>query len=202
MNRLITSTLLFVGLCLIGQGFYMDVKAKLAQVLIDSSWNNRNPNSIPPKPWKWADTRAIAQLQVPRLNQSLYIMQDDSGESLAFGPGYMPASAPISGNGHTVIAGHRDSHFEFLKDIELGDHIFTENHHSIKQHYRVIDRQIIDVRNQQIPLFDHAQLTLITCYPFEDFIPGGPLRLIIHAEPIFMHELTSNIGTAQAFGAN
>lgn len=194
MKHVFSSLLFLTGALLFGQGIYMDAKAKLSQILISSSWESRSLNTPPPKPWWWADTRAIAELQVPRLNKSLFVMQDDSGESLAFGPGYMPASAPVSGNGHTIIAGHRDSHFAFLKDIVVGDLILTENYHSIKQHYRVTKRQIIDVREQQIPLFDFAQLTLVTCYPFDDVIPGGPLRLIIHAELIVVTDLASNIG--------
>ena len=115
---------------------------------------------------------------MPRLKETVYVMQDDSGESLAFGPGHMPASARPSEQGHVVIAGHRDSHFEFLKNIQIGDLVLTKNNQSSEKKYRVKELIIIDVRNQEIPLFEHDQLTLITCYPFEDFIPGGPLRLV------------------------
>ena len=171
----------------------MDVKAEVAQWLISSSWEDRSNNDLPVKPWWWADTRAVAQLDVPRLNETLYVMQDDSGESLAFGPGHMPASAPLSQDGHVVISGHRDSHFSFLKDIQVGDLIITENHLSNKQHYRVTHSFIIDTREQEIDLYEHTQLTLITCYPFEDFIPGGPLRLVVNAEPVNDAQFVSRV---------
>ena len=50
--------------------------------------------------------------------------------------------------------------------------------------YRVVELKIINTEDQEISLFDYSHLTLITCYPFEDFILGGPLRLIVHAEPV------------------
>ena len=184
MKRVITPILLGLGLFFLSQGLYMDVKAEVAQMLIATSWNDRAKNEAPVKPWHWADTRVIASLEVARLKQSVYVMQDDSGESLAFGPGHMPASAPPSADGHVVIAGHRDSHFAFLKNIKVGDVISTENYQSQTLQYRVTELFIIDSTEEQIPLYDEAMLTLITCYPFDDFIPGGPLRLIVNAEPI------------------
>ena len=184
MKRLVVTLMMCTGLFLFGQGFYMEVKAEVAQVLIAASWHNRTPDSPPTRPWWWADTKVIAKLDVPRLKETVYVMQDDSGESLAFGPGHMPASARPSEQGHVVIAGHRDSHFEFLKNIQIGDLVLTKNNQSNEKKYRVKELIIIDVRDQEIPLFEHDQLTLITCYPFENFIPGGPLRLVVHAEPL------------------
>jgi len=184
MQRLITSIMMLGGIFLVGQGVYMDAKAKIAQVLISSSWESRTLYSAPAKPWWWADTRVIARMDVPRLKETVYVMQDDSGESLAFGPGHMPASDTPSGNGHVVIAGHRDSHFGFLKDIKVGDLISTENNQANKKRYRVTEVTVINSNEQEILLLEDSQLTLITCYPFDDFIPGGPLRLIVNAEPV------------------
>ena len=184
MKKLIIPITMAFGLFLMGQGLYMDAKAKVAQMLISSSWESRSKDSPVSKPWSWADTHVIARMDVPRLQEIIYVMADDSGESLAFGPGHMPASAQPSGDGHVVLAGHRDSHFEFLKNIKVGDLINTENVHANKKQYRVTELEIINVNEQEIPLLDYSQLTLITCYPFEDFIPGGPLRLVVHAEPV------------------
>lgn len=180
--------LLISGVYLFSQGIYMDVKAKVAQVLISFSWNQRVDDRPPTKPWWWADTRAIAKLEVTRLNQILYVMQDDSGESLAFGPGHLSQSAKPTENGHVMIAGHRDSHFKFLQDLKLGDTIDTSNYTTQSKRYRVNNISIIDSSKQQLNLLDQDQLTLITCYPFDDFIPGGPLRMIVHAQPIDIFE--------------
>ena len=52
--------------------------------------------------------------------------------------------------------------------------------------YRIVERRVIDTRSEQVMLHPEANLlTLITCYPFEDWTPGGPLRLIVTAEKRF-----------------
>ncbi|MBX2847564.1 MAG: class GN sortase [Acidiferrobacterales bacterium] len=184
MSRFILIGLWSLGILLLSKGFYMDVKANVAQVLISSSWDRRTEDRPPPKPWWWADTRPIAKLEVPRLQQTLFVMQDDSGESLAFGPGHLPQSAKPNELGHVIIAGHRDSHFAFLKDIAIGDVIKTSNYQVEPKSYQVTEIYIIDSSQEQLNLIDDDQLTLITCYPFDDFLPGGPLRMIVHAEPL------------------
>jgi len=159
MRRLIIISLWVVGCGLLSQGIYMDAKAKLAQWLISSSWENRSQNSPATKPWWWADTKVIARLDAPRLNKTLYVMQNDSGESLAFGPGHMPASAKVQ--------------------------------------YRVTDIEIIDSSKQEIDLFNHSHLTLVTCYPFDSVVPGGPLRFIVHAEPVEPTQLAVSTATPE-----
>lgn len=184
VHSLVTTTLLVGGVLLLSQGFYMNAKAKLSQILIETSWQQRAAGSPPPKPWWWADTKAVAQLVIPRLNKTLYVMQDDSGESLAFGPGHMNASAPLASNGHVMIAGHRDSHFEFLRNLNVGDEINTTKFNLSSKRYKVDNIYVIDSSKHDLQLYAHGQLTLITCYPFDDFVPGGPLRLVVDATPI------------------
>lgn len=184
MSRFLLVALLVVGAFLLSQGLYLEVKARLAQVLIASSWEASTADRPPPKPWWWADTRPIAKLEVPRLHKSVYVMQDDSGESLAFGPGHMPSSALPGNAGHVAISGHRDSHFEFLKDIQVGDIITTTRYDSASKRYRVVEAQIIDTQQQSLSLETDDRLTLITCYPFDGLVPGGSLRYVLNAEEI------------------
>lgn len=187
-RRFLIAALWVIGALLLSQGLYMDAKAKAAQALIAMSWGHshsqRGGDLPPPKPWWWADTRAIAKMSVPRLNKHLYIMQDDSGESLAFGPGHLPASAKPSNIGHVMIAGHRDSHFNFLRKVRVGDVIETQNYRGQKKSYQIQNLHIIDSDKQGIELLDSDHLTLITCYPFDSFVPGGPLRFLVEAEII------------------
>ncbi len=183
-TRLITNALFLGGAVLLIQGLYMDVKASIAQGLIAYSWQQRTAVSPPPKPWWWADTNAIAKLKVSRLEKEVFIMQDDSGESLAFGPGHLTQSANISTSGHVMIAGHRDSHFEFLQDLQVGDVVETIRYDSLTTRYRIRTLRILDSSKEQLLRHDDERLTLITCYPFNDFIPGGPLRYIVDAERV------------------
>ncbi len=51
------------------------------------------------------------------------------------------------------------------------------------QKFQVNDINIIDVNKQDISLDDHhAALKLITCYPFDALVAGGPLRYVVTAE--------------------
>lgn len=184
MSRFLLAALWVVGACLLGQGLYMDAKAKLAQVLIATSWERSSAGRPPPKPWWWADTRPIAKLEVPRLHKTVYVMQDDSGESLAFGPGHLRSSAAPSAPGHVAIAGHRDSHFEFLQDLEIGDTIQTTHFNAEQKRYRVVAVDIIDTNQESVAFQSGNRLSLITCYPFNGFVPGGSLRYILHAQEI------------------
>lgn len=192
MNALITRSLfvalITVGALSFGKGSYLQVKAILAQWLIEQTWSERLVGEMPKTPWSWADTNVVAMLKVPALNQTRYVMSSDSGQSLAFGPGHLRASSLPSQHGHSVIAGHRDSHFSFLNEIRIGDWITTENYHSQIARYRVIDIQIIDTREQQIPIYDRDLLTLVTCFPFDETIAGGPLRYLVLAEKTTGHK--------------
>lgn len=179
---IIINALFLGGAVLLCQGIYMDTKAIIAQGLIAHSWQQRTADKPPPTPWWWADTNAIGKLNVARLDTELFVMRDDSGESLAFGPGHLSASANISGSGHVMIAGHRDTHFSFLQQLELGDIIETTNADSITTRYQIKRISVLDSSTDELLAYQQDRLTLITCYPFDGFIPGGPLRYIVDAQ--------------------
>lgn len=184
MSRFLLAALWVLAALLLGQGVYMEAKAKLAQILISSSWEQRSGDRPPPKPWWWADTRAIATISAPRLDKTVYVMQDASGESLAFGPGHISASAPPASDGHVMIAGHRDSHFAFLQDVRVGDVIETSDYQAHTKRYQVREVVVIDSEHEAMYLNDANQLSLITCYPFSERVPGGSLRYIVNADEI------------------
>lgn len=189
INSKLGLVLFISGAILLAHAFYMDAKAKLAQILIAHSWalsaNGSHTQEFTPKPWWWADTRVIAKLDIPRLQKTLYVMQDDSGESLAFGPGHLPGSARPSQSGHVMLAGHRDSHFAFLESLTVGDLIHTTNLQGKHKTYRIEQTQLFNINTDQLYKLDDDLLSLITCYPFDGLVPGGPMRYIVHARPVF-----------------
>lgn len=182
MKRITFLLLIAAGTLSLGKGSYMQAKAVLAQWLIEQTWSKRKAGHAPETPWARADMSVVAKLEVSGLKKTLYVMNSDSGQALAFGPGHLPASPLPGDTGHSVVAGHRDSHFEFLDEVQLGDWINTENYRSETARYQVVDTQIIDTRVQQIPIYDNDYLTLVTCYPFDDLVAGGPLRYLVLAE--------------------
>ncbi len=177
--------LLLTGAALITKGGYIKLKANLASLLIESSWVVRESGSEPIKPWPWADTSAIARIMMPRLGISHLVMKDASGESLAFGPGSMRPEVLLAGSGHSVIAGHRDTHFKFLSDLLPGDRIELENFSGQYQTYQVARTRVMDVRHGDLVLdIDVSGVTLITCWPFDAITPGGPLRYVVETVPV------------------
>src|SRR5690606_37349369 len=91
----------------------------------------------------------------------------------------------LPGAGMSVIGGHRDTHFRFLKNIEVGDRLTLQLANSNFLHYRIDRTEVVDINRQ--PLFiapDTRSLVLVTCYPFDALNPNGPLRLLVWAEPL------------------
>ena len=82
-----------------------------------------------------------------------------------------------------MIAGHRDTHFRFLKAIQPGEIIHLQPVTGDTLIYEVIETKIVHEREVEY-LFStqEEKLTLITCYPFDAIRPGGPLRYLVIAK--------------------
>ena len=177
-----------IGLWLCFSGGYIHAKAYLAQYLLERSWHQRVSHQHPDvtfKPWPWADTHPVAKIAFPRLNWSAIILHGASGEALAFGPGHMSHSVLPGDVGNSVIAGHRDTHFRTLKLLRVGDRIEIERPGNGTKAFVVSATWIVDENDTAfIRELDTSVLTLITCYPFDATVPGGPLRFIVRARAI------------------
>lgn len=179
----VLALLLLVSTWELGQGLYIHAKAVLAQHLIESSWERTLAGRQAVKPWPWADTWPVARLDAPSQGVRLYVLDGASGRTLAFGPGYVAGTAPPGESGNTVLSGHRDTHFRFLKDLRVGSALTLETRTGAHRAYRVTATRVIDKRDTSVlRSSDHAQLTLVTCYPFDALVPGGPLRYVVLAE--------------------
>jgi len=178
------SIALFIGsVALLTSGGYIHIKAQLAQWLIASAWTQAIDNNEQAKPWPWADTWPVARLEVAKYKIDQYVLAGSTGESLAFGPGYVLASAAPTEQGNTIIAAHRDTHFEFLQDVQQGDVITVHNAMGLRRDYIVQDMTVVD--KQDVTWLDNDayshQLTLVTCYPFNAIQVGGRLRYVVRA---------------------
>jgi len=161
---------------------WIPVKAELAQHLLERAWLRTLAGEPDAKPWPWADTRAIAILEVPRLGLREIVLEGSSGRNLAFGP-TMVNTTRLEASTDRVLSGHRDTHFSFLKDLKNGDLLLLRTRTDTRQ-YRVSHQQAVDSRRQKLLIDDSMdRLTLLTCYPFEAAMPGGPLRWVVTALP-------------------
>ncbi len=165
----------------LGQGGYLHAKAVLAQQLIKQAWQETLANLQQHKPWPWADTWPVGRLQVPAQNIDLYVLAGDSGRTLAFGPGHRFGSALPGGIGTTLISAHRDTHFGFLKRLTVGDEILFQGVDGQWQHYQVSNSTVVHEADTIADTSENNRLALVTCYPFDAILPGGPLRFVVFA---------------------
>ena len=173
--------LLISGLILTTWGAYIPAKAWLAQMLLESAWAETKAG-VTTKPWPWADTHPIGRLTVPSLKRTQILLAGAHGRSMAFGPGHMDGTALPGRPGHSIVSAHRDTHFAFLKELRIGDALIIETPDRRHQAYQVVDRRIMDTRTDVLTHHpDSDLLTLVTCYPFEDWQAGGPLRYLVTA---------------------
>lgn len=165
----------------IGQGAYIQAKAVLAQFLLESAWAESLRGQKEVKPWPWADTWPVGRLSVPRLGISRIVLAGASGEALAFGPGRLFQTRYTEKTAHTVIAGHRDTHFHFLRNVKRGDQVNFHVQDGNVRHYFIIDIRVLH-EDEFLPYNALGEtLTLLTCYPFDAIRPGGPLRYAVTA---------------------
>jgi len=184
-RRIVIGALVAIGAVQLGSGLYIHAKAWLAQALIAKSWASTLDGAREVRPWPWADTWPAARLKVPSVAADLYVLADASGRSLAFGPGFLSGSAQPGMNGNTIIAAHRDTHFRFLRDVAIGAAVELQTPDGRLHRYRVVDAQIMDVRFDRLAVeTDRPTLSLVTCYPFDAVVPGGPLRYVAVAEKL------------------
>jgi sortase A len=176
---------LAVGLWQIGEGSWIYAKARLAQVLLRRAWSRTLAGERDVKPWPWADTWPVAKLTVPSMHIDLIVLNGAYGRTLAFGPGYSESSAFPGSPGTTILTGHRDTHFYFLRRLERQDEIVIDTPDGSSRRYRVVEKRIVDARTDSIRLSEEGgALILVTCYPFDSIVPGGPLRYLVMAIPV------------------
>jgi sortase A len=178
--------LLCLGFWQLGQGAYIPAKAWLAQELMQRAWQRGENGAAQPAPWPWADTWPVARLSAKSGQVELIVLEGGSGRTLAFGPGHLSASSLPGEVGNTVIAGHRDTHFSFLRDVEIGESLVLETISGSKHRYSIIGIDVVDSRRGSLQLdTDEPYLSLVTCYPFEARDPGSPLRYVVTAKMLF-----------------
>lgn len=182
----LVACLLCLGFWQFGQGAYIPAKAWMAQELMQRAWFRGTEGAEQPAPWPWADTWPVARLSAKSGEIELIVLAGGSGRTLAFGPGHLSASALPGEMGNTVIAGHRDTHFSFLRDVVIGESLVIETVSGTKHLYKVVGIDVVDSRRGSLLLdTDEAFLSLVTCYPFEAIDPGGPMRYVVTAKMLF-----------------
>ena len=185
------------GACGLAGAGMVHTKARVAQWLVAHSWDAGVSSGEALSPWPWSDTRVVARLEVPALKASSYVFDSDSPAALAFGPGWSLLGVPgrespqLSAGmgseemgGALVISAHRDTHFEFLGALEAGMSLRLATVQGFVGQWRVDRAYVVDSRRGRLGFrVATGDLLLVTCYPLDALVPGGPLRLLVHATP-------------------
>jgi sortase A len=170
------------GVLSVGEGSRIYLKAILAQILLQNAWSQTQNGQSQVKPWPWADMYPVAQLEVAALDADMIVLAGSTGATLAFGPGYMLSSARPGEDDNTVLVAHRDTHFNFLKDIAIGETILLKTPDGKIHRYSVSEAEILHQSATHVLEREGIKaLTLITCWPFDAIVPGGPLRYVVRA---------------------
>jgi sortase A len=135
------------------------------------------------EPHLLAEGDVIGQIQVPRLRLDVIVVEGDSPASLRHAVGHIPKSALPGEWGNVALAGHRDTFFRPLRDIQVGDEIRLKTpEHSFE--YLVESIEVVAPTDIQVlePSRGH-DLTFITCFPFY-YVGPAPMRFIVHAREV------------------
>jgi sortase A len=178
------AALLALGAASLLVGFWMPLKAALAEELLNRAWSAARRGEGHVKPWPWADTWPVARLSLPTARTGpLIVLAGASGRGLAFAPGLLDGSAQPGEPGVAVIAAHRDTHFRALARLGLGDRFEIERADGARFAYEVSSINVIDTRTESLRLdADASVIALVTCYPFDSLVPGGTLRYVVTGE--------------------
>ena len=183
--------LLLVGLALLAQGLWIPIKAQAAQFLLARAWE-RSMAGYPAPPGPGADTTAVAKLSLA--GKSFVVLGGGSGQALAFAPSHLPGT-PLPGEpGLSVIAAHRDTHFSALGELAPGRVVRVRRPDGRLYRFRIAGGRIMDVRAARLVDRDGPpRLALVTCWPLNSPVPGGPLRLVLFADAIAAAPVSSQI---------
>ena len=183
--RLTAFAMMAAGTALVASALYIPAKAALAQVLLERAWARTQAGESGVRPWPWADISPVAVLEVPRLGERSIVLEGASGQAMAFGPGHMVNTPSIGARGTAVIAAHRDTQFNYLRDVKDGDRIVVETADGERSAFRVVETRVVRADASGLDPTDGgptgARLALVTCYPF-DGVLRGPLRYVVLAD--------------------
>ena len=179
-RRFFAAALFTAALLMTLDSAWVPAKAGLGQWLLERAWRARPAGAPDPRPWPWADTRPVAELEIPALGLRQLVLQGASGRNLAWGPA---ALTPVAQR-DVVLSGHRDTHFASLEHLAVNDALVLRDGEG-ERRYRVAWMDIVDSRTLELVIEnDRDRLTLVTCYPFDAPTAGGPLRLVVTALPL------------------
>ena len=175
--------LIILGLFGIAKASLMPIKAIIGQHYLEVAWKDSLKNNKLSKPWKSADFYMIGELTVPKLKISRVILNSVSGEALAWSIGRVTNIGPSSSNGPIILAGHRDSHMQFMSELNVGDKVELIMSDKVLKTFIISKTDITKKPELAISALnsENESLILTTCWPFNSQKPGTE-RYVVTAQ--------------------
>lgn len=178
--------LLCLGFWQLGRGTDTPARAWAAQQLMQRSWEQVAVGDTRLSAWPWAHSWPLARLSAKSGKVDLIVLAGGTGGTLGIGPSHLSASSFPGERGNSVIAGHRDTHFRFLKDLAVGETLRVETVGGDLHVYSIVKLGVIDSRSGSLMLdTDDSLLSLVTGYPFEGSQPGAAMHYVVTARKSF-----------------
>jgi sortase A len=134
--------------------------------------------SFHPEPGK-----PLGEIELTRVGVTAMIFEGTDDRTLQRAVGHIPGTAMPGQPGNVAIAGHRDTFFRALRNVQQGDEI---NLITVDGSYGYRIDSISVVAPEHTEVLDNSGgdfLTLVTCYPFY-YVGPAPRRFIVRAQKI------------------
>ena len=125
----------------------------------------------------------IGRIEIARLDLSAVVFEGIDNAILRRAVGHIPGTVLPGQTGNVGIAGHRDTFFRPLRNIQRDD-IITLTTVRGEYRYHVVSTKVVSPDDVAVldPIGGEV-LTLVTCHPFY-FVGPAPNRFIVRAERV------------------
>jgi sortase A len=135
---------------------------------------------IPAEQHPHSSKMLLGRLRIPRLHVAAMVREGADSRTLRMAIGHIPGTALPGKTGNVGLAGHRDTFFRALSNIEKDDAIDFETDSGTFR-YVVESTRIVSPRDVSVLTASSGRtLTLVTCYPFY-YVGSAPKRFIVRA---------------------
>ena len=189
---------MFLGIFGIAKASFMPIKAIIGQHYLEVAWQESLRNNMLSKPWRSADFYMIGELKVPKLKVSRVILNSVSSEAMAWSIGRVANFNHALDKQPIILAGHRDSHMQFMSELNVGDKIELTMSDGVIKTYIISGTEVSDKTEVVLSpvTLGRESLILTTCWPF-NAIKSGDQRYLIFAEETSISALSNSITNSE-----
>jgi sortase A len=126
---------------------------------------------------------ALGKIEIVRIGLAAMIMEGTDGRTLRHAVGHIRGTSLPGQQGNIAIAGHRDTFFRPLRNVQKDDEITLTTLDGSSRYLVDFTKVVAPEDTQVLGNSGNKTLTLVTCYPFY-FVGPAPKRFIVRAHRI------------------